>query len=289
MKILYTTQELDPFVTESPFSTTVKHLAQFNHGMPENEVRVFMPRYGSINERKHQLHEVIRLSGINVVVDKINHELLVKVASLAKSKIQVYFISNDYFFADKHLLRDETGRYPGNTEDKAIFFAKSILETLQRLVWVPDVVHVHNWFSALILLYLRTELKESAFFKSAKLVYSVYPSDFDSAYTPTLDKKMAEGRLKSLHFRNINKDAFDLQEIHRLAIEQADAVIFVEDSPPALKAWAQEKKKVILEHSYDQVTEVDAMRDLYGQLYQSLHKKKKRTPKQKEESHENKL
>jgi len=130
-KVLYMTQEMEPFVPENEFSEFTKVAAQTIHGS-DYEVRVFMPRYGCVNERKHQLHEVIRLSGININVHGVHHELLVKVASLPKSKVQVYFVNNEIFFSSRSILKDEDEQYLVNNEDRSIFFARSTLETLQR-------------------------------------------------------------------------------------------------------------------------------------------------------------
>ena len=147
-KILYVCQEIFPYLPESEQSALCRQLVQ---AMQErgNEIRTFMPRYGCINERRNQLHEVIRLSGMNLIIDDNDHQLIIKVASIPTARVQIYFIDNDDYFARKAVLSDDAGWFADNDE-RAIFFARGVLETVKKLRWNPSVVHCHGWFSAVV-------------------------------------------------------------------------------------------------------------------------------------------
>ena len=285
-RVLYITQEMEPFVPETDLSEFTKAAAQAVHGS-EYEVRVFMPRYGCINERKHQLHEVIRLSGININVNGIQHELLVKVASLIKSKIQVYFVNNGIFFSSREILKDIDGVYLKENEDRAIFFAKGTLETIEKLAWEPSIIHVHGWFSVFALLFLRTHCKDNPFFKGAKIVYSIYPSDFEDTYSTTLNQKLQDRRIRAQHLQHLSESGATVKDLHRLAIANSDAVIFVGENPDQeLMQFAQEQEKIVAENPLNWIRKPDELRDLYFQIYSRLKsrtraKKKTTTNNQK--------
>ena len=154
-KILYISQEIFPYMPETECSTLCRALTQ---AMQErgNEIRSFMPRYGCINERRHQLHEVIRLSGMNLIIDNNDHQLIIKVASIPSARVQIYFIDNDDYFARKAALHDpETGEGFADNDERAIFFARGVLETVKKLRWTPTVVHCHGWLSAVVPVYLK--------------------------------------------------------------------------------------------------------------------------------------
>jgi starch synthase len=168
-RVLFVSQEIFPFVPESEAGLTSGKLAK-NIQEKGKEIRVFMPRYGKINERRHQLHEVIRLSGMNMVVNGADYPLIIKVASVPQARMQVYFIDNDEFFKRKHYMRDENEVYFKDTDERAIFFAKGVLETVKKLGWVPDVIHCHGWMSAILPAYARTVYKEDPHFADAKIV-----------------------------------------------------------------------------------------------------------------------
>ena len=148
-KILYVCQEITPYLPETEASGLCRALTQ---AMQErgNEIRTFMPRYGCINERRHQLHEVIRLSGMNLIIDDNDHQLIIKVASIPAARVQSYFIDNDDYFSRKFVLTDEEGKAFPDNDERAIFFARGVLETVKKLRWTPTVVHCHGWFSSVI-------------------------------------------------------------------------------------------------------------------------------------------
>lgn len=189
-KILYVCQEITPYLAENDMSTLCRTLSQ---SMQErgNEIRTFMPRYGLINERRNQLHEVIRLSGMNLIIDDNDHQLIIKVASIPSARVQIYFIDNEDYFQRKFTLCDGEGSLFADNDERAIFFARGVLETVKKLRWVPDVVHVHGWFSAIVPVYLRNTFADDPVFKNVKIVMSLYDDGFDGELDAKFGQKIA--------------------------------------------------------------------------------------------------
>jgi starch synthase len=186
--------EVVPYLAENEVSLQSYELPKMINEIG-GQIRIFMPRYGNINERRHQLHEVIRLSGMNLVINDMDMPLIIKVASIPKERIQVYFIDNDEYFKRKATFTDEEGvLYPDNDE-RAIFFAKGVVETVKKLNWVPDVIHVHGWLASLLPMYLKNYYKNEAIFNETKIIASVYNQGFEG----NLDMEMS----KKLDFDNI--------------------------------------------------------------------------------------
>ena len=184
-RILYVSSEVVPYLAENEVSLMSYDVPKMVNDQG-GQIRIFMPRYGNINERRHQLHEVIRLSGMNLVVNDLDMPLIIKVASIPKERIQVYFIDNDEYFKRKATFADEDGvMYPDNDE-RAIFFAKGVVETVKKLNWVPDIIHVHGWMAAMLPVYMKHFYKNEALFSETKIVTSVYGQSFDG----TLDVEM---------------------------------------------------------------------------------------------------
>ena len=175
-KILFISQEISPFLPKSEISTAARNLAQ---GIQEagKEIRVFMPRFGVINERRHQLHEVIRLSGMNMIIDDTDHPLIIKVASIQPARMQVYFIDNEDYFKRKATLTDEDGKLFSDNDERAIFFAKGVIETVKKLNWAPDIIHVHGWMASLLPLYIKEYYSDEPLFSESKIITSVYNKD----------------------------------------------------------------------------------------------------------------
>ena len=172
-KVLFITQELTPYVPETPMALVGRRLPQAVQDSGR-EIRTFMPKWGNINERRNQLHEVIRLSGMNIIIDDTDHPLIIKVASIQAARMQVYFIDNDEYFHKRQMLSDENGcEYEDNAE-RAIFYARGVLETLKKLRWCPDVIHCHGWMSSIVPLYVKTAYREEPPFVNAKVVFSAY-------------------------------------------------------------------------------------------------------------------
>jgi starch synthase len=191
-RILFVSQEIFPFLPKTEISHNTRKLPQ---GTQENgkEIRVFTPRFGSINERRHQLHEVIRLSGMNIIIDDHDHPLIIKVASIPAARIQVYFIDNDEFFKRKNNVTQEDGSdYPDNDE-RSMFFCRGVLETVKKLGWKPDVIHCHGWMTSLMPMYIKKMYNKDPHFADTKVVYSIYDTNegFKQAWDPRFADKLA--------------------------------------------------------------------------------------------------
>ncbi len=179
-KILYVCQEVDPYVSDSSESMRCRELLQAMHER-RGEIRTFMPRYGVINDRRNQLHEVIRLSGMNLIINDTDHQLIIKVASIPSARIQVYFIDNEDYFSRRALLTDESGVAFEDNDERAMFFARGVLETVKKLRWEPAVVHCQGWFSALVALYLRHTFHDDPIFANVKIVVALDGDSFEGS------------------------------------------------------------------------------------------------------------
>ncbi len=222
-KILFINQEIVPYVPDSDLSLMGKALPQV---MQEtgHEIRTFMPKWGTINERRGQLHEVIRLSGMNLIIDDTDHPLIIKVASIAQTRIQVYFIDNDDYFSKRQMTVNEKGEDYTDNGERAIFFARGVLETVKKLRWVPDIIHVQGWMGAVVPLYIKTAYHEEPSFANTKVVTSLF--------TKSLNSKLGTNFKKCIEFRDAKvslldkyKDQFDFEELGKLAIDYSDGVI----------------------------------------------------------------
>jgi len=200
-KILYVTQEMKPYLNETEIAAIARQLPTHaqNQGM---EIRVLMPRFGNINERRHRLHEVVRLSGINIVVGEDDYPLIIKVASLPGARLQVYFLDKEEFFQRRSVFHDKDNKFHPDNVERMIFFCKGVIETVRKFGWAPDLVHCHGWMTSLVPLYLKTTYKNDPIFKNAKVIYSLYSNSFeesmkDSFAAKVLDaNSMSEANLK---------------------------------------------------------------------------------------------
>jgi starch synthase len=186
-KILYISQEISPFLPKSEIAATSRKLPQVIQESGK-EIRVFMPRFGVINERRHQLHEVIRLSGLNICIDDQDHPLIIKVASVSAARMQVYFIDNDEYFRRKHTLTDEKDKEFKDNDERSMFFCRGVLETVKKLGWQPDVIHCHGYMTGVMGLYIKEMYNKDPHFKETKVVYSLY----NDSYKDNWDKRFAE-------------------------------------------------------------------------------------------------
>ncbi len=218
-KILYVSQEISPYLEETEMANIARYLPQ---GVQERgkEIRTFMPRFGSVNERRNQLHEVIRLSGMNLIIDDTDHPLIIKVASIQSARMQVYFIDNEEYFQRKHTTRDGKGKFFKDNDARTIFFCRGVLETVKKLGWTPDIVHCHGWITSLIPLFIKTSYKDDPTYKNAKVVYSVYDHQFEEEFNDDYASKvMMEGMtdcdlelLQKPDFININLNALKFSD-----------------------------------------------------------------------------
>ncbi len=206
-KILYITTELYPYQEESNLASMVSKMALQMHS-EGNDVRVFMPRFGSISERRFQLHEVIRLSGMNIIINDLDQPLIIKVASLPGERLQVYFIDNEEYFKRRSFYKDEEGNTYDDNGERAIFFARGVIETIKKLNWVPDVIHLNGWMSSLIPIYLKNYYKGDYYFKDTKIVMSLYneenlPLEDDIKEKLKFDKISNFNAVESPDFQNV--------------------------------------------------------------------------------------
>jgi starch synthase len=181
-RVLFVTQEMDPYTTISEISNIVKSLAPLTHGKGM-EVRVLMPKYGSINERRHRLHEVVRLSGMNIIVDDDDFPLIIKVASLPGARLQVYFLENEEFFKRKFIFTGEDEKPFEDNQERMVFFCKGVIETVKKFGWAPDIIHCHGWLTSLVPFYLKSVYKNDPIFENSSIVYSTYSNPLEKTFT----------------------------------------------------------------------------------------------------------
>jgi starch synthase len=262
-RILYVSSEVVPYLAENEVSLLSYDVPKMINDQG-GQIRIFMPRYGNINERRHQLHEVIRLSGMNLVVNDLDMPLIIKVASIPKERIQVYFIDNDEYFKRKATFSDEEGvLYPDNDE-RAIFFAKGVVETVKKLNWVPDIIHVHGWMASLLPIYMKHYYKDEALFSETKIVTSVYSQSFEGS----LDAEM----INKIKFDGVPQDAIqelelpNYENLIKAAIKHSDGVIIAsENVSGSLTKFIQSSEKPFLPFaSKDRFTEA------YTNFYKSM-------------------
>ena len=261
-RILYVSSEVVPYLAENEVSLMSYDVPKMINDQG-GQIRIFMPRYGNINERRHQLHEVIRLSGMNLVVNDVDMPLIIKVASIPKERIQVYFIDNDEYFKRKATFSDEDGvLYPDNDE-RAIFFAKGVVETVKKLNWVPDIIHVHGWMASMLPVYMKHFYKDEALFSETKIVSSVYSQSFDG----TLDLEM----INKIKFDGIPDDAIadleipNYENLIKISVAHSDAVIIASESlSPSLTKFIESSGKPFLPF---------ASKEEFANAYTSFYKK----------------
>ena len=205
-KILFVNSEIFPYLPESDIAHVGRYLPQ---GIQERkrEIRSFMPRYGCINERKNQLHEVIRLSGMNIIIADVDRPLIIKVASISSARIQVYFIDNEDYFRRKQTFCDASGKAFEDNDERTIFFARGVLETVKKLRWAPDVIHCQGWISHLLPAYLKKAYKDDPIFSSSKIVLSVYDDTPKEPFHPAFAEKACFGGLTREYMLHLPKDA----------------------------------------------------------------------------------
>ena len=274
-KVLFITQEITPYVPDSPMSLTGRHLPQ-NIQEKGREIRTFMPKWGNINERRNQLHEVIRLSGMNLIIDDTDHPLIIKVASIQSARMQVYFIDNDDYFQQRMMTADENGVEYDDNGERAIFYARGVLETVKKLRWVPDVIHCHGWMSALVPLYVKSAYRDEPSFRDSKIVLSLYDNDFalpcgENYLNQLLIKDMTPELLTGV------QTPVGYSELMKLAINYSDGVIQNGAAvSPDLLQYARDKEVPVLEYQGEE-NYADAFADFYDQVW-SIGKEEEEEP-----------
>jgi len=230
-KVLLINSEIFPYLPETEMSKVGRYLPQ---GIQERrgEIRSFMPRYGCINERKNQLHEVIRLSGMNIIIDDVDHPLIIKVASISSARIQVYFIDNEDYFRRKMTGRDADGKFFEDNDERAIFFARGVLETVKKLRWAPDVIHCQGWISQVVPALLKKAYRDDPIFSASKIVTSLCNDVTDESFSPNFAAKAAFGNLAEQDMPYLQQ-APDGVGLAKTAIQYSDGVIVASEGVPA--------------------------------------------------------
>ncbi len=245
-RVLFVNQEITPYLPESAMSKIGRYLPQKVQESGK-EIRTFMPRYGLINERRNQLHEVIRLSGMNLIIDDIDHPLIIKVASIQQARMQVYFIDNEDYFHRKSIFKNGSGKFHKDNDERAIFFAKGVLETVKKLGWAPDVIHCNGWFSSLLPLFVKTAYKDSPIFAEAKVIVSLYNDDFSERLKKGYEQKMIMTGLENDDFGHYSEGTF--VSLIKGAIDHSDALIAGSpDINPEILEYAKASGKPMLDY-----------------------------------------
>lgn len=254
-RVLFISQEIAPYSSENGMSVLARLLPKqvLESG---DDVRVFMPCYGTINERRNQLHEVIRLSGINVIVDDTDHPLIVKVASIPDTRVQVYFVDNDEFFKRKTLFGTSAKVGHNDNADRSIFFVRAALEAIKKLRWVPDIIHCAGWFAAIAPLYLKTVYKDDPALGKSKVVFTLYPEESKGVMSEDLFDKLAFDKITEEQVALMG-GSVALPALYKLAVHYADAVaLFPPHTNEEIDKLLEEypdKQRLILEDCQEDV------------------------------------
>jgi starch synthase len=267
LKVLFVTQEITPYLPETEMSTISRYLPQ---GIQERnkEIRTFLPKFGNINERRNQLHEVIRLSGMNLIIDDTDYPLVIKVASIQPARMQIYFIDNEDFFSRKHTLSEKGKEFPDNDE-RAIFYSRGVIETVKKLGWAPDIIHCHGWFTALVPFYMKKIYSNDPLFENNfKIVYSIYNDEFKQPLNPNLLNKLLAKGIDDNDMKHL-KEATDWNNLTKFAIDYADGIIMGSNNiNHSIQEYVGNCKK-----PYLTCQEENCYIDKYNEFYDSLTEK----------------
>ncbi len=243
-KILYVSSEVVPYLPENEISSMSFEIPKMVNKQG-GQIRIFMPKYGNINERRHQLHEVIRLSGLNLVVNDLDMPLIIKVASIPKERIQVYFIDNEEYFNRKATFKDSGDKLFNDNDERCIFFAKGVLETIKRLNWSPDIIHVHGWMSALLPIYLKENFKNEPIFQKSKIVTSLYANEFEKSLNDDMINKVLFDEIDRKNISDLKEPTYE--NLTRIAINYSDGIILGSEniSPKTIKFLKDYKNPIL--------------------------------------------
>ena len=261
-RVLYVSSEVVPYLPETEISS-MSFEAPRMVNKQGGQIRIFMPRYGNINERRHQLHEVIRLSGINLVINDLDMPLIIKVASIPKERIQVYFIDNEEYFKRKATFTDENGTLFDDNDERAIFFAKGVIETVKKLNWAPDIIHVHGWLASLLPLYLKQYYRDEPLFKESKIVTSIYNQSFDDTLNTGMVDKIKFDEIEDTHINKAQRPLATLN-LMKVAVDFSDGLIKGSQELPAkeLEDYLDNCDKPVLDFQYP-----EAFAEAYTEFY----------------------
>ena len=265
-KVLFITQEITPYVAESEMSLMGRHLPQAIQEKGK-EIRTFMPKWGNVNERRNQLHEVIRLSGMNLIIDDTDHPLIIKVASIQAARMQVCFIDNDDYFQHRLMTTDEDGvEYTDNAE-RAIFYARGVLETVKKLRWCPDIIHCQGWISAFVPLYIKKAYQEEPSFRDSKVVFSLFGEQPQAAVEDNIIDKILLKGIKREDIESVVDKVTVYNDLLKLAISYSDGIIQnSEKASNDLLDYARSKGIPTLEYQSPE-TYAEAFNNFYDEIY----------------------
>ena len=246
-RILFVSQQIYPFLDqETPIRTLNRKLPEWFQANGY-ETRTFMPKFGDINERRNQLHEVIRLSGINLIISETDHPLIIKVASIQSARIQIYFIDNDDYFYRRKGLVDANGEEYKDNDERCIFFARGVLETVKKLRWTPNFVHCSGWMSALTPLFLKKLYADTPFFENTKIILSLDNEEYNTPFSSKFTNKILGGGILNSDIRGIAGLPVGYEDLMRLAIDYSDAIVLAsENVNQRLLNYAQNSGKPIM-------------------------------------------
>ena len=266
-RVLFVNSEIFPYLPETGISNIGRYLPQ---GIQERkkEIRSFMPRYGCINERKNQLHEVIRLSGMNIVINDVDRPLVIKVASISAARMQVYFIDNEDYFHRKSVYRDENGEFFSDNGERAIFFARGVLETVKKLRWAPDVIHCQGWISHVLPIYLKKAYIDDPIFSNSKIVLSLYDDTPKETFSEDLGKKILFGNITEQDVEILNEPTGT--NLAKLAAGYSDGIIFgSENIGGELEEFCRNSGLPVLEYNAEAISNGSYIED-YNSFYDQL-------------------
>lgn len=264
-KVLFITQEITPYVAETEVSTFGRKVPQAIQETGR-EIRTFMPKWGNVNERRNQLHEVIRLSGMNLIIDDTDHPLIIKVASIPSARMQVYFIDNDDYFQHRLLAKDENDEEYDDNDERAVFYARGVLETVKKLRWYPGIIHCQGWVSAIVPLYVKKAYNEDPSFRDAKVVFSLFDDKLEKPLQADIINKLILKGIDRSEVESILPADANYDDLMKLAISYSDGVI--QSSPnvnPELLEYARSKNIPVLEyHPFE--TFAEACNKFYSEI-----------------------
>ncbi|MDR1561485.1 MAG: glycogen/starch synthase [Dysgonamonadaceae bacterium] len=264
-KVLFIATEIAPYLPDTERSLIARDLLQgiLDRG---KEVRAFMPRYGNVSERRNQLHEVIRLSGLNIIINDTDHQLILKVASIQPARMQIYFIDNDDYFQRKFIMNNADGEEFEDNDERSIFYVRGVLETVKKLRWIPDIIHCHGVISALAPVYIKKHFKNDPCYKYTKIVYSLYNDDFIKPYSDIFAKKAKIDGVTQNDLKDVKEKA-DFLNISKLAIDFSDGVIVNNSNVnPELIEYARQKEDLHFLPCQPEDTYIDAFNEFYDQI-----------------------
>lgn len=263
-RVLFVSHEIFPYIdNDSEMGKISRFLPQ---GIQERgkEIRTFMPRFGCVNERRNQLHEVIRLSGMNLIINDSDHPLIIKVASIQAARMQVYFIDNEEYFQRKATFRDAKDKFFKDNDDRTIFFCRGVLETVKKLGWSPDIIHCHGWMTSLIPLYVKTSYKDDPMFKNSKVIYSLYEDGFTEKLNDDYIKKLTMEGVNASDVKELKAPNYETMTLN--AVAKSDAIIMgSENISQTIKNSAKKTGKPLLEYQSP-----DNYLDSYNSFYDEV-------------------